>query len=337
MSTRKSPFLSKPMVVASNPEATHIFKALATQTTDIRSSRTLVHTACTNCLKTDGEYPEVKMQRCATCKSVWYCSKECQRANWSKHKLTCKKIDGSGIRRVVENFYSNPLLQQHLQACFVIHFDLLNRPQLDKPFMARVDVAIEPAELSNFVSIFMGEPVDQQEKMQGMLQINAFTPLPASEMPKLTPMRKSIWNNARDSANAHGNQNHSVGLVEFGNGDVGGHTITCPVFISNPALEMVRLSDPWIMRSAITGQQSEVPFNIDTCMEFMNTHIRSDKKDQLLLRTPMRPSDIQIIRDAGTGVDTIAAQILLAKMRREKIYTLQGVGPEGTRSVPMVQ
>ncbi|KAK6977490.1 MYND-type domain-containing protein [Favolaschia claudopus] len=327
------------MVVASNPETIQIFKALATQTTDIRSSRTLVHTACTNCLKTDYEYPESKMQRCATCKSVWYRSKECQKANWPKHKSTCKKIDGSGIRRLVENFYSNTLLQRHLEACFVIHFDLLNHPQLDRPFMARVDVGIEPADIANFVSIFTGmdEQLDQQKKMQGMLQINAFTPLPASEMANLTSTRKSIWRKARDGANANGNQNYSVGLVEFGNGDVGGHTITCPVFISDPALEMVRISDPWIMKSAITGQQSEVPFNIDTCMEFMNTHIRSDKKDQLLLRTPMRPSDIKIIHDAGAGVDTIAAQILSAKMRREKIFTYQKVGPEGTRSIPMVQ
>ena len=28
---------------------------------------------------------------CSRCKSVWYCSRECQRESWGQHKLVCKK------------------------------------------------------------------------------------------------------------------------------------------------------------------------------------------------------------------------------------------------------
>jgi len=41
-------------------------------------------TACHKCLKTDNN-----LQRCAGCKSVSYCSVECQRSDWSKHKQSC--------------------------------------------------------------------------------------------------------------------------------------------------------------------------------------------------------------------------------------------------------
>jgi hypothetical protein len=58
----------------------------------------------------------------------------------------------------------------------------------------------------------------------------------------------------------------------------------------------------------------------------MNTHIRADKKNQLLLRTEMRPSDIQVIRDVAANSDSIPATILNDKLAREKVY--QGIYQE---------
>jgi hypothetical protein len=40
---------------------------------------------CENCLKDDCK------NKCGSCKSVYYCSTECQKKNWEKHKLICKK------------------------------------------------------------------------------------------------------------------------------------------------------------------------------------------------------------------------------------------------------
>ena len=35
-------------------------------------------------------------KHCAKCKIVWYCSRECQRANWKQHKEHCQTPTGQG-------------------------------------------------------------------------------------------------------------------------------------------------------------------------------------------------------------------------------------------------
>ena len=31
-------------------------------------------------------------KRCSKCRSVWYCSKECQVGDWPEHKVSCNRI-----------------------------------------------------------------------------------------------------------------------------------------------------------------------------------------------------------------------------------------------------
>ncbi|KAJ7734180.1 hypothetical protein DFH07DRAFT_1065295 [Mycena maculata] len=282
------------LIHAIHPDNAANFQALAgTSPTNIRKTRNALKTMCTNCFKNE---PGLKLSRCGKCKGVWYCSHECQKNHWPVHKQVCTNVDGSGIQRLVQNLYSNPLLAQHLQACFILEFDLLHRPQLDAPFMARVDIGIEPADISEFFNIFIGKPLPSG-KIKGMLQVNKFTPVPPEAMADLTQTRKEIWRAARESADTMGYRGRdSVGLVEFGNGE-SPMTITCPMHIQRSVMDLVRESPPWVMKSAITGEVTEAAFNIENCMQFINTHIRADKNDQLLLRTDMRPSDIQFLAD----------------------------------------
>ncbi|KAJ6626094.1 hypothetical protein B0H10DRAFT_2000297 [Mycena sp. CBHHK59/15] len=305
-----------------HPDNKAHFKALATSKKDIRTTRSTIHTICSKCLKSDEE-PGLALRRCGKCKGVWYCSKECQIKHWPHHKKSCNIVDGSGILKLVNNLNSNPLFNQYLQACFILDFDLLRHPQLDKPFMARIDIGIEPADTTDLFNIFLGQPLSE-EKIKGMVQVNAFTPATPAQMAELTPKRKEIWRKARESLNKGGFPGDSMGLMEFANGE-SEMTITVEVHIQRAAMQLVELgaSTPFEMTSAITGEVTKLPFTVETCMEFMNTHIRADKKNQLLLRTEMRPTDIQIIRDAGMGSgdsDRVPVQILKEKMAREQIF-----------------
>ncbi|KAJ7277287.1 hypothetical protein C8J57DRAFT_1126695 [Mycena rebaudengoi] len=260
-----------------------------------------------------------KLRQCGKCKSVWYCSKECQK-NWPKHKHHCNEVDGSGILKLVKTLQANPVLDMVLQECFILDFDLLRRPRLDKPFMARVDIALEPANITDFGAIFFGQsPVG--ETVQGMVQVSGFTPGTPAMMRDLAPRRKEMWREARAQADTDGFRRDSIRLVEITNSGTD-NSLTFPIHIRASTLKMVEqgkvLGFP--STSAITGETTILPFCVEKCMEFMNTHIRADKKNQLLLRTEMRPSDIQVICDAATNSSNLPANILMEKMAREQIY-----------------
>jgi hypothetical protein len=51
------------------------------------------HVTCDHCDKT--ETKRGKMKECGRCRSVFYCSKDCQRAAWKKHKKTCSTSSAS--------------------------------------------------------------------------------------------------------------------------------------------------------------------------------------------------------------------------------------------------
>ena len=47
---------------------------------------------CTHC-RTEEEGEEKKLLQCARCKNAVYCSRECQKNNWTMHKRICKKLN----------------------------------------------------------------------------------------------------------------------------------------------------------------------------------------------------------------------------------------------------
>jgi len=47
------------------------------------------------CCNFCGQFSKKKLKKCSICKAAWYCSKECQRKDWKKHKPDCKKMKAS--------------------------------------------------------------------------------------------------------------------------------------------------------------------------------------------------------------------------------------------------
>jgi hypothetical protein len=50
---------------------------------------------CNHCRKCETQMDSVKLMKCQRCKLAYYCSKECQVANWKSHKKMCKALSSS--------------------------------------------------------------------------------------------------------------------------------------------------------------------------------------------------------------------------------------------------
>ncbi|KIM43737.1 hypothetical protein M413DRAFT_387664 [Hebeloma cylindrosporum] len=218
------------------------------------------------------------LQKCARCKMSWYCSRECQKEHWQIHKKKCEDVEGTGLSRLVRKLQSNKWLLFLLEVCVVCNSDLLRRKSdPDRPFMARINVGIEPTDISVCYQLFTG--AEFESEMEGMLQLNAVTPL--EDPGPLAPHMMPLWNNFREVTNGLGFSSDAVGLLEFVN--TSDHSITTSIHITQPALEYAQAAKPFRGHSALFGV-SEVPFSAMSCLEQINSHIRSDSKNLLQLR-----------------------------------------------------
>ncbi|KAJ7664412.1 hypothetical protein DFH06DRAFT_323106 [Mycena polygramma] len=274
-----------------------------------------IQLVCTNCVKTD-----VDMRRCSKCKRVCYCSKECQVKHWPDHKSWCKRnAESSNILELFASAMACGTFSNILQACFILHFDLLRFPRTDKPFLAQIDFGVEPTDFGDFVKIFTGQPLGKK-KIQGMVQVNSFDPYLPSDMAGINLVKKETWRRGKASL-PKDHAGWSVGLIQVKDGEY--QNVVAPMVIGDTALEFVRRT-PTLKYNSSTGELiREMPMSVEACLEFLNECIRDDPKNELGLRTDMRPSDIKIIREANgprTRSDDLATLILRCKMAREFIY-----------------
>ncbi|KAG0696612.1 hypothetical protein DFH29DRAFT_1004402 [Suillus ampliporus] len=329
------------------------FRAMAVPSQHLKAQRKAARIQCSQC-QTILEKPST----CKKCKSVWYCSKEVGFATVKKvksegltsrvlivvpkealvsqrylrltqietslnhdrpaHKPNCHEVErSSGVLKFVQMFQANQLLMAYLEICIGYECGLFDNPRigLDVPFMARVYIATEPSNFPDFVGLYLNDKA-VGEKLQGMVQVNAI-------MPSLTPMPPSKWDQARARHTADGFAKDLVGLVEFiGCSEGSGNSIISELYIPTMVLDMARKHKPFVTVNSFTGAQLKTPVNTASCLQFINMHIREDKKNQLSLRAEMTQQDKEVIRAAGRNEDALPARLLKEKMQRERLYKM---------------
>ncbi|KAF7345207.1 MYND-type domain-containing protein [Mycena sanguinolenta] len=275
--------------------------------------------ACSACLVNEQALGRA-MRRCAKCQVSFYCSKECQTRDWPVHKEIC----GDGgipkrMRKLAKALMSCPHIVLQLQSVFILAFDLLQRPRCDEPLWARVDIAVEPSSMNDLMNIFLRkEP--PKDRVQGMVQINRFIPGTAADV--TSPERIAAWRRQRAQVDSEGYKADALGMVEMCQTD-SEFVVAFPLRIPSRMKQIVEAwRDSGCTITLDSGEETSVPYTVENCLQTINMQIRDETRNQLLLRTKMLPSDIQIIRDAATDpqTQTISALIFHTKLAREFVY-----------------
>ncbi|KAJ6506554.1 hypothetical protein C8R45DRAFT_922740 [Mycena sanguinolenta] len=298
-----------------HPEIKKYHKSYSTSPADLREAKAQGKQAC-------AVYGNLahELRRCG----------KCQQADWPTHKLGCSADDsGLNMTKIAQTLNASTFLSTHLQMAFITAFDLLRDPCLDHPFAARIDIGVEPTDIMDFLRIYSGG--SPGEKVKGMVQVNAFTPVPDTW---ITKQAVQVWRNARESATAAGLATSPVGLVVLSKANA--LFQLWPIVMLPPMMDFMRKSPTFQDVSSLTGITTVIPVEVASVM-IMNNHIREDNKNKLSFRTEMTPRDVQIIRDAASGnvlakcpadwplvapPPQLAATILKEKMGRDPKYKL---------------
>lgn len=167
---------------------------------------------------------------------------------------------------MITAFLVNPPLRTKLEIALCLDFDLVNNPAPDTPHMARVDVGLEPSDISVTLGLCAGSHWlnnPEPKKIEGMLQINAITRTPPNIVP--LPRRLNQWNEARQRLRAEGKGDIPVVIVEFISND-SPNAFSCVLDISPTALMIAKKKEPFEKHSAINGTSLE-PMTVGSTLE----------------------------------------------------------------------
>ncbi|KAF8133531.1 hypothetical protein K438DRAFT_1787517 [Mycena galopus ATCC 62051] len=288
--------MPSPAVVAFSPLDEALFNSLAPSSKDIRNHRKAIIMLCSGCGKTDGDLGQ-PLRKCAKVSRQPSARRLICFSVPSSARPTHKKMcGGEGVLKLVKTMMSNPVLY--------------TQTRRDEMLLARVDIAVEPANIDDFEDMLMRNG-PTKKNVTGMLQVNALT---ASADPRwFVHGRRELWRGQRALADSAGFHADAVVIMDIIPTDAQ-MSITIPLRIPKDVLTV------WTSEGAgFTNISSDIG---STTNPFINAHIRTDTHNQLLLRTKMRAADIQVIRDTANYKDSNGslAETLHAKIAREAVY-----------------
>ncbi|KIJ28442.1 hypothetical protein M422DRAFT_270310 [Sphaerobolus stellatus SS14] len=138
------------------------FQRVAVQTSEMCRLRAEMPETCGTCLKpttTPGE----RFRRCAECKNAKYCSRECQKKDWPRHRQECNEVDRR-IPKILKNLLANPFLLRMIEVAIILKLNLLDDPRPNIAIQAEFDVNIEPSSIVDMLNLLRDYRVGKTAK-----------------------------------------------------------------------------------------------------------------------------------------------------------------------------
>lgn len=154
---------------------------------------------------------------------------------------------------------------------FVCEFKLHEKPIIDKPFIARCDISIEPSDITIPLRLMMGQ-IDRKDitSLEGMLHIKNFVPLDASHAVDAT--RLELWKNTKRENAERGFLNAPVGLIDFHTTNTE-QSITFGMVVQDAAIGSIKAGVGFETESALLPGKMTIPLSRDACLEYVTLFI----------------------------------------------------------------
>ncbi|KDR82502.1 hypothetical protein GALMADRAFT_237826 [Galerina marginata CBS 339.88] len=273
----------------------------------IKDVRRVMSKACHFCTK--GEDTTSKFHVCAKCKEIPYCSRECQKAHWPRHKITCVPPTGLiDFPKVCQTLMANDFLLFCFEMLLVNEFDLVNKPWRpgSEPLQVQIILDVEPCATADLLKLFSTKAKIDSRVIQGMLQVCFVVSKNSSELEFKSDLL-SIQNYPIERyAEEFGLGKEPYVSITFLRVVDGKTQIATSAFVVHqPAIETCRelkkLVVPAPPGSGVEGDSILLPMSTFACIELINGLIQHDSSNDWLMRMNMRERDKQAIKDAAAA------------------------------------
>ncbi|KAF8912111.1 hypothetical protein CPB84DRAFT_1957754 [Gymnopilus junonius] len=279
---------------------------------------------CQYCKKPEEQ--ESRHKACRQCKML-YCSRECQKADWPRHKVACIKApDGHfpHFNKICQTFLANESLLALLEVLIALELNLAITQDPNQRFNVQIFIHFEPFDDLDFLKIINSNVGIDASPMRGMAQIGGIS---STELYESSDGLTMLPGHGQPSLSANGQDSLPFVRLQFMRILHSGRCqcMNTGLFISLDSIQASREAQV-VTLPLRRGVSETVPISVTAYRDFINEFIRLDWQNRWLLQMDMQQKDKELYRDAGAANSTLPDSLGLfirdTGMRRIRaIYT----------------